>query len=287
MKEVTYQWAAGPIAIRDADRSRASAGGRVFSLNGRNPRTQPEMRTLVLRGDKAERHINSDHRNVHGIPTPAGDLVCAPTGLFTPELRLSRKRADGDPEYLFPACQGNVCVQLFLRDRSPGTGSLAFRLPFDDRALARLEDVEGIWFNRGASGSSPDLTFDKRIIYIPEAQLLITVPMTDDRLVLRRFDLDETLEKSGLDYLFVTSVPPGIAGRGEEYRYTLSVKAKKPGVKVRLDAGPPGMKVSEAGELTWAVPADFKSAEAEVSLTVSDSTGQEVPHAFKVAVRDK
>ena len=49
---------------------------------------------------------------------------------------------------------------------------------------------------------------DRRIFLIPSAKVLITIPETNDRLVLHRFDLDAALDKSGVDYLFVMSEPP-------------------------------------------------------------------------------
>jgi len=102
--------------------------------------------------------------------------------------------------------------------------------------------------------------------------------LPNDKLHLYKFDLGAALEKSGVNYLFVASRPPG-AEPGKVYKYTVAVKSKKGGVKAKLDAGPEGMKVTEDGTVTWNVPNDFTGGES-VILTTSDKGGQEVFHTF-------
>jgi hypothetical protein len=105
-----------------------------------------------------------------------------------------------------------------------------------------------------------------------------------DKLHLHKFDVDAILEKAGVDYLFVAGRPGG-ATRGATFKYTPAVKSKQGGVKIKLDAGPDGMKVVN-GELTWAVPRTFADASVPVILTVSDKTGQETFHTFTLSVGD-
>ena len=70
-----------------------------------------------------------------------------------------------------------------------------------------------------------------------------------------------------------------------ELRYDVAVKSKKGGVKVKLESGPAGMKVTPEGRLTWPVPKEFAGTEAEVLLSVSDASGKETFHSFKLSVR--
>src|SRR5581483_7338635 len=121
---------------------------------------------------------------------------------------------------------------------------------------------------------------DRRVHFIPDAHLVVSIPKANDRLVLQRFNIDEAVARSGIDYLLVTSRPPA-AFKGTAYEYQLVVKSKKGGVKYRVGSGPPGMKISAAGRLTWAVPPDHAEAHADVILTVSDAAGQEIFHSFK------
>ena len=98
--------------------------------------------------------------------------------------------------------------------------------------------------------------------------MIITLPLTNRELVLHRFDLEEALNKLGVDYLFVASQPVVEASVGKPYQYQLSVKSKRGGVTYRLESGPEGMKLDAKGKLTWAVPADFEAADAPVVVEV-------------------
>lgn len=126
----------------------------------------------------------------------------------------------------------------------------------------------------------------QRYHFIPDAQLLVTIPTNADRLVLRKLNVDEALEKSGIDFLFVASAPVPQATPGKEYSYPVAVKSKKGGLKYKVDAGPAGMKVSPTGTVSWKVPADFKEAQVDVIMTISDSSGQEIFHTFKIAIAE-
>lgn len=53
-----------------------------------------------------------------------------------------------------------------------------------------------------------------------------------------------------------------------------------------LEFGPAGMKLDDNGVLSWEVPAQFAEVEASVLITVGDASGQEVFHAFPIAVED-
>ena len=103
---------------------------------------------------------------------------------------------------------------------------------------------------------------------------------------MHRFDLDETLDKSGTDYLFVASRPLGEAVKGKPYVYHIVVKSKRGGVSYKLESGPKGMQVSKDGQLTWDVPAACADAEVDVLLTIADLTGREFFHTFSLVVRD-
>src|SRR5262249_9428309 len=127
----------------------------------------------------------------------------------------------------------------------------------------------------------------KRVFFIPRAKLIVLFPEGNDRLELYPFDVESALEKSGLDYLLVSSRPPALAKRGAEYTYQIAVKSNKGGVNYQLSSGPEGMEVSPEGLVKWRVPAGFKSTEVEVLITVRDASGEEVFHPFTVRVADE
>jgi hypothetical protein len=146
--------------------------------------------------------------------------------------------------------------------------------------LDELSDVQEPPF-----GDRGKLSIDKRVHFFPTAELLVTIPASRDELVLRRLSVIESAEKTGGDYLFVTSLPPRTAAAGQSYDYVLSVKSKRGGVRCTLDSGPEGMTVSPEGKVHWPVPADETPTHASVVISVSDASGQKLVHTFKVAVQ--
>jgi hypothetical protein len=134
--------------------------------------------------------------------------------------------------------------------------------------------------------NSLDFTFDKHVFFIPQAKLIITIPVTDDRLILHRFDAEQALEKSGIDYLLVTSQPSLVAKKGQTYHYQATVKCRKGEVKYCLDSSPKGMQISEKGLITWLVPVDFVDSETRVILSARNASGREVFQPFTLIIEE-
>jgi hypothetical protein len=149
----------------------------------------------------------------------------------------------------------------------------------DRKRLVALTD-----FDELKEGSA--LYWEQRIHYYPRAGLLVTLAKQahGDRLVLRRVDLVELMDKAGIDYLFVTSKPPA-AKAGMPFSYRLDIRSKRGGVRVKLESGPTGMQVTPEGLVTWAVPAGGEP-DADVLLTITDASGQEVFHNFKIVLSE-
>ena len=109
------------------------------------------------------------------------------------------------------------------------------------------------------------------------------IDKTGSKLNLHKFDLEASLEKAGVDYLFVTSRPP-LVELGKLFKYTPVVKSKKGGVTYKVESGPKGLAISRDGLVRWEVAADFAENTVDVIVSVGDSAGQEVFHTFQLAV---
>jgi hypothetical protein len=169
------------------------------------------------------------------------------------------------------------------RPSPPRTGGRA-ALPMDEAWLytegrQKLFPLKDVADPKGG----PTPPWEDRIHYFPTAGLLLTLDKGLDKLVLRRIDLAKELESATSDYLFVASRPP-VAVAGKRLDHRLDVRSRKGGVKVTLTAGPDGLGVTPEGRLTWDVPANFGEPEVEVTVTLRDVGGQEMPHRFIVPV---
>ena len=222
-------------------------------------------------------------------PDPEGKVVYANGKVVTTE---AKKLADGPTGQVIPAVAGPMLLSLAGEggDGRVGNPPKAFRasvhMDRSSRPLVTLPALKGLEVTPrepgGFGGGGAALGLEQRVHLIPDAKLLVIASEAGDKLHLHKFDVDAILEKAGVDYLFVTGRPGG-ATRGATFKYTPAVKSKQGGVKIKLDAGPDGMKVVN-GELTWAVPRTFADATVPVILTVSDKTGQETFHTFTLSV---
>jgi hypothetical protein len=171
--------------------------------------------------------------------------------------------------------------------RADGTGkgpSVSIHVEGDKRPLVTLSGLMAEGGDRNRFDYNQGLPPDKRLWFIPDAQLLVEVSATLDSLILHRVNLEELLEKSEVDYLFVASRPPLTAAPGKELSYQVAVKAKRGGIKYELAAGPEGMSISETGLVKWSVPADAAGTRHQVIIGVRDALAQEVFHTFTIAV---
>jgi hypothetical protein len=269
LKPLEAKWGNNPGGPLDARYIRASANGKVFALLGWGPVS------LVWDDGRVTITHLLQGGGLYVLPGPDGKSVFTDSDIYT--------------EFLKPAA-GVVHV----RGAMPAThgryymaGQSVYLLG-DNRALltvpAEKAQAPQLLGGPAIMLGNDSLALDKRVYFIPDAKLLIHIPLSNDQLILRKLDVEEGLEKSGIDYLFVVSHAPVKAKKGATYRYQLAVKSKKGGVKYRLESGPKGMKLSDTGLLTWDVPANA-DAEVDIILTVSDSSGQEVFQKFQIDCR--
>jgi hypothetical protein len=271
------------LESRGGGLARVSADGRTFCLPGGFG-----MMLLTYDGQKMQTQ-RGEHDSGHapGIPGPDGQVIYSGNARFSPQMRLLSPRDQNQFGMLIPAAQGRFYLSVqgldhFRNDEGQTKHKLAVHIEGDARPLVMLDDFNlfaGGGIYHGGQGQLPT---DQRIVLVPDAKLIATLAPTFDSVELRRFDLDEALEASGIDFLFVTSRPPTLIKPGDAVSYQVEVKSKKGGVTYRLESGPEGMQLSDKGLLTWQSPGDSREASQSVIIAVSDSAGQEVFHTFQI-----
>jgi len=176
------------VPCSDGARARVSANGQVFGTWAPNISPQGCL-AVVLEGDTLVGYGLSDPSAGHTCPGPDGKVIFTGRGLFTNHGQPIGVVGMPKGEYTLPACHGD----LYLRLKSGSPYFLAVhRIGQDDPVIPKLDNVDLIaginaW-DREAFGT------DKRIHFIPAAKLLITIPATNDRLVLHRVDVEAALK---------------------------------------------------------------------------------------------
>jgi S1-C subfamily serine protease len=279
-------------SFRDLVHWRASANGNVFGAwcTSHSP---SGLFDLVLQGKTIQMFY--EHNSVgHVVPGPDGRVIYTGYGgLYTDQLK-SILRSISAHHFFLPSADANYAIGItglpgpgggrqekvatrpFCNIYIAGSGSPVLTIgPLEEMSVADREE----W-------ARTDFTSDKRYHFVPAANLLVTVPLSDDQLVVRRVDIMESLQKSGVDYLFVTSAPVRTAFRRQTYSYRIETKSRRGGLRYALSSGPEGMSVSPEGKVNWEVPADYEGDDpVTVVVSITDASGQEVFHTFDLRIR--
>jgi hypothetical protein len=259
---------------------RAAADGSVLGLW--HPGARPQSFVAAVLADRTVKRYATECEFVgHAVPGPNGAAIFTARGVYS--NRAQPLGTNGS--YCVPAADGNYFLAFDVPQggESPRTGRAALWVVGGAAPLATVDNVE---LPDGLFATGPEaFGADQRIHFLPAARLIITIPPGRDRLVLHTFDVEFAVEKGGTDYLFVTSLPPATARKGEAYVYQMTARSRKGGLTYKLKAGPPGMTMTPAGQVEWIVPANFAEPEVNVTVVAANATGQETSQAFTVVVR--
>ena len=223
-----------------------------------------------------------DHTDVmFNVPGPDGSTLYTGTaGIINEEQKPTIRDLAKDRRYLpstapnyFLGFQGNKASLYATGNSSP---------------LILIDDCKEF----GATATDPrvayndrDFLWDKRVQFIAEANLLVTIPPEGGQMTLRRVNALELLKRSSVDYLFVESTPPRMATKGNKFDYQIKARARRGGLKFELSSGPDGMTISKEGRLTWNVPTEFEDDEVTPVVTIKDDSGAEIFHTFSMRLR--
>lgn len=276
---------ADPLPGAERSIVRASANGRTFCLL--STRYSPgDFRTLVVMGGVVHSFRRGESVS-YMAPDSRGELIFTPKGIFTDqskEFRLSNglfaKR------FQMPAVGGSYSVSVDREDRAKHeNATVNIHVGSAAEPFLSLKNITVRPGDYSDFHAQNRLTLDRRVLYFSDSNLLVTLPKSDDLLVLNEVDLDAELRKTGDDYLHVVSRPPQYVKRGQRFQYQLEVKSSNSGVTYTLESGPSGMRVADDGLLSWRVPRRVGEPYDAV-ITVSNDSGRETTHALRLTIID-
>lgn len=269
-------------------RMRASFNGQTFTNWSTNV-SPAGFRVMVVAGRQV--HCFSQHDTMgYLMPSPDGELIHTGKGIFT---RQTRPFTGNDKlhaqSFSIPAVHGIYSLRVVRDDNRKVNvdtkSSVTVHVNGNSDPLLTLPGIRVRPGNYGDFFSRETVALDKRIFFIPACNLIVTLPNSNQLVVMHQVDLEKEFEKAGIDYLFVDSRPIIQIAAGKQYRYQINVRSKNGGLKYKLDSGPPGMKVSSSGVVTWRTSRKDAGSESSVIVSVSDAKNQSVTHSFKIRVQ--
>jgi serine/threonine-protein kinase len=262
---------------------RVSADGQTFV--GWTPGIHPMQYSVMrLNGRKAVMTRTPEAQSFNGhwaMPAADGSLIFrSGPGLHSGNRKITL--GDGfNNAVLLPTEDRRFF--LALRRQTKDKDHVTICATADRRALLTVRNIEKftddpLYTRWGLIGDQP------RIHYLHSAQVLLELPESNNRVVIRPLDLFATLESEGKSYLFVLSVPRTRVRAGTIYDYPLDVRSKAGGVHYLLEARPEGMTVSPDGRLRWEVPANKQGKTVPVIVTIRDASRKDIQHTFEITV---
>lgn len=277
-----YQRAGEIQGAGPESRVRASANGRSFAMWRTNV-SPGGFRTYVLSDPIA--HTFYQHDTMGYIePSPDGELMYTSRGVYTNQTKdFLANEGNFATSFRIPAVTGNYAIGVLRDDDQKNKNASLIHILVSGQAdpILTIPDVAIRAGEYGDFHGRENLTLARRVYFLPNANLLITLPVSNKSLVLHYFDLEQKLRESGVDFLYVASRAPASVRSGGFYKYQLDVKSKNGNIKYEVVAGPSSMRVSKDGLLTWRIPRG-SNEQHEVIVSITDGKNQQATHTFTV-----
>jgi WD40 repeat protein len=272
---------------------RASAGGDLYGIWQTNG-SPSGFQTLAVRRSALKGIYNHDSLD-HLAPGPDGLTVYTGRGgeldAEGKPLRGSDSRPPTSPALTIPSTDPVYYLSIngLNQNRSPNSPATAVTASVHAASdgtrlltVQQLDEMKGV--GNSEAWIADDFTNEKRFHLIPAARLLITIPPTNDRLVLRRLDIEKALDQLRVDTLIVTTPSNLHAEAGKVLHHRIEARSKAGGLRYALADGPDGLTVSPTGELTWTPPRRPVGDTVKAVVTVADPSGRERFHTITIRV---
>lgn len=269
-------------SYRDAAHLRASSNGRVFGMWATS-HSPSGLQSMVLTDSGLL--CKYEHESVgHVVPSSDGSHIFTSDGIFTTGLKRIGRGSQGQRRFFVPTSHPRFVIGINANSDgrlNPVTGNI--HEVGSDAALFQLPNLQLEYVgNNPESWITHDFTMDKRVYFNLESHALVTIPFSNDCVVVQEFDLRSELKNSDLDYFFVSSTPNRVCTPGKSYAYQVEVESNRKKIVFEVASGPEKMTISPKGKVTWNVPKDFKEESVDVILSISDGDSLQTYDSFTI-----
>jgi WD40 repeat protein/S1-C subfamily serine protease len=283
---------ASTMVAEDQISLRASAGGDLFCLW--RPNTSPSgFQTVALRGSSVS---TAYRREECGFlePDVDGGSVLTESGGVRDRIGnlMPTAAAQPPPDALVPAIGAPFYLEVHGLPRRGPRGAIGAvsavahlgRGTTGEFALPVLDEME-----RPASIPGQKqikiLPSNMRLIWIPAADVLITIPSGDDRLMLRRLSVRDVVSRLKIDGAFLASAALLTARAGTTFHHPIEVVSRNKDLAFELIRGPGGLSIASNGTIHWEPPADLAGQETPVDVAVRYGSGRRLDFVLRILVQ--
>lgn len=256
-----------------------SADGQTFCWWSTNF-SQP-FKVLRITGESVSILETPDPHDVNGrwaMPSPDGSMLFR---YGNKAYKRDLQPIISDEFTIFPTTDPRFVIAIDKQDKQ--YTQMTIITAADLKPVFTIQDLDSVTSDTvgtfwGRLDSEPLLR------YVHDEKMVVCIPYGKDRVVVRNFDLKNTLDEKAEDYLFVISKPAPVVYVGQPFSYKMQSLSKAGGVKYKLDSGPPGMTVSPDGQVDWKPDSRPVGGVANVVIEAENSAGTKFIHGFEIAI---
>lgn len=159
-----------------------------------------KMSTVILQAQQAVVRTSGDVSGSVLVPDFSGKRLFTGQAIYNDQLQpiFPKPIPMSFAKPYLPCSGSNYFMRLDYSQWDELGGTLSFFDQGQEQPFAQMGNIEGVTNEQIAYGELRDtLTHDQRILFIPKAKLIVTIPKSDDRLILYRFDIDAARKKKG------------------------------------------------------------------------------------------
>jgi len=285
---------------------RASGDGYVFTAGQASLRGASALAVFRVKADQIYASYNPSARTSLPALVYDGDAIFTSRGRFTlsgaPQRSGSLSFSSSGPRtVVLTPVRGELCLQVDVPTAMPGLPSrgssadLATTLQLvarsqrrsDLTAIGQLDGGRELLHLYNKPAIQPHelgLLLDERFQIAPQAGVYFYVPLTGDRLEVRKLNVEQLLADREGDYLFFASTPPASAKAGAPFTYQLQVHSSRKPVRFGLHPRITGMDIDASGKLTWNPGATLAGRETLVTIYASNGRGTPAYQTMRIRV---
>jgi hypothetical protein len=177
--------------FRQTIQVRASTDGQVFGMWATEQ--QPNgVETMVYGKDAV--HVHYQHEDTdHVVPGPDGEMIFTSRGRWSKDLKLlDPKLPFNQSNYVLPAVQGKYSLKVDPVPHGLLQGAKCTASVYKAGGEKPVVQVANLDLSpTGKERRRTPANHDKRLLLFPGAKLLVSIPMSNDRVVLYRLDLKD------------------------------------------------------------------------------------------------
>lgn len=165
--------------------------------------------------------------------------------------------------------------------KTGNSNNASIRLTSDQREIFRSENVPDVMSTKIKTDRG-QLGYEPLVRFLPDHNRMIFLPISKSEVVIRKADIDESLQQEK-QYLYITSNPAPTIKPDEKFSFQFKALSSST-VEYEMLIGPKGATVSPSGFVSWDPKSYIKGEMARFQIEAKNNDGVSTQIGFELDV---